>query len=99
MSHVVYVDDRYPFQASLDEEWELCWVVSRKRHEISDVLVGGVGVAQLNRSFHGLGASPVDQVKMGLVPPRAYQLVVGILTYIPDVLSLQVMLVHTGNVS
>ena len=99
MSHIVYVDDRNPFQTPLDEEWELCWVVSWKRHEISDVLVCGVGVTQLNRSFHSLWASPVDQVKMGLVPPRANQLVVGILTYIPNVLLLQVVLVHTSDVS
>ena len=95
----MYVDDRNPFQTTLDEEWELCWVVSWKRHEISDVLVCGVGVTQLNRSFHSLRTRPVDQVEMGLVPPRANQLVVGILTDIPNVLLLQVVLVHASDVS
>ena len=95
----MYVDDRDPFQTPLDEEWELCWVVSWKRYEICDVLVGGVGVTQLNSSFHGLRARPVDQVKMSLVPPGAYQLVVSILTYVPNVLSFQVVLVHASNVS
>jgi len=56
---VEYVDDLYATQPTLEEEGEFNRVVSRERHQISDVLVQRVGVFDLVGLLEALWIRPV----------------------------------------
>lgn len=93
------VNETEATSSSLDKEWELDRVVRWQWHQVGDILVRWIRVLQLNIFLQALRIGPVKQVEMSLIPSSAHQFVVIVFTYVPNVLSLQVVLMASINSS